>query len=570
MIVKFIGNKGGGSASASIDYLLGEDREREKARILQGNPELSIAIAENLDFKHTYTLGVLSFEEENISEESKFEIMQSFEETLLAGLEREQYNITWIEHQDKGRLELNFIIPKVDLYSGKAMNPYFDKVDRDLVDTWKNVTNHKYGLTNPNDPEKKQSHIISQNLPRDKKELSESIGNSLFISLSEGTINNRNDVIKHIESLGLEIARITPTAISIKDPENGRNIRLKGEMYEENFRYSERYTEQKRAEGDEFRRNFAESSPREREKLSTLIEAKREFNNKRYQPIRRENQQEDSKQLSPERIRAESVISNSGTNRQIKGSNYSFSNNLSSIDHSSSLAWEVRSEQLSRERSIEAGNSKNTIRDESISENGLSRARWNNLFTDQIESKSRISRKFRWSDNFEISKIKNPFDKNPFDTAFNRNDSIKDLHQVEYLYDARKKTLDNIQETEDEKRILEQIGNLIVRAKSLSTECRDAISRVTEQFTGARSRVTEREKISYSIELSESEINERKSGLNECKQNIEYRESRTNEHKQETERFTSSNLEKIKLLVPNDNYKVNKDNNNEKGFDMEL
>ena len=35
------------------------------------------------------------------------------------------------------------------------MNPYFDKVDRDLVNTWKNVTNHKYGLTNPDDPEKK-------------------------------------------------------------------------------------------------------------------------------------------------------------------------------------------------------------------------------------------------------------------------------------------------------------------------------------------------------------------------------------------------------------------------------
>ena len=405
MLVKFF-KRGNGSCKATMDYLLGKDRDREHAKILQGDPEITRQLADSLEFKHKYTVGVLSFEEKDLDDKTKREIMADFEKALLCGLERDQYDITWIEHQDKGRLELNFIIPKVDLYSGKAMNPYFDKVDRDLVDTWKNVTNHKYGLTNPNDPEKKQSHIISQNLPRDKKELSESIGNSLFISLSEGTINNRNDVIKHIESLGLEIARITPTAISIKDPENGRNIRLKGEMYEENFRYSERYTEQKRAEGDEFRRNFAESSPREREKLSTLIEAKRDFNNKRYQPIRRENQQEDSKQLSPERIRAESVISNSGTNRQIKGSNYSFSNNLSSIDHSSSLAWEVRSEQLSRERSIEAGNSKNAIRDESISENGLSRARWNNLFTDQIESKSRISRKFRWSDNFEISKIK--------------------------------------------------------------------------------------------------------------------------------------------------------------------
>ena len=140
--------------------------------------------------------------------------------TLLAGLDNEQYNITWIEHTDKGRLELNFIIPKVDLDSGKAMNPYFDKVDRDLVNTWKNVTNHKYGLTNPDDPEKKkQSHIIPKDIPRNKKELSKAIGESLFLELQQGNIQDRKDVIKHIESLGLEVARVTPKAISIKDPD---------------------------------------------------------------------------------------------------------------------------------------------------------------------------------------------------------------------------------------------------------------------------------------------------------------------------------------------------------------
>lgn len=141
MIVHFLKNNGGGTASKSMDYMLGKDRDREHAKVLQGNPDLSVKIVESLSFKHKYTLGVLSFEEENISEKDKFEIMQSFEETLLAGLDKEQYNITWIEHVDKGRLELNFIIPKIDLNSGKAMNPYFDKVDRDLVNTWKNVTN---------------------------------------------------------------------------------------------------------------------------------------------------------------------------------------------------------------------------------------------------------------------------------------------------------------------------------------------------------------------------------------------------------------------------------------------
>ena len=38
--------------------------------------------------------------------------MADFEKSLLCGLAHDQYDITWIEHKDKDRLELNFVIPK--------------------------------------------------------------------------------------------------------------------------------------------------------------------------------------------------------------------------------------------------------------------------------------------------------------------------------------------------------------------------------------------------------------------------------------------------------------------------
>ena len=136
MIVKFLGNKGGGSAGATIDYLLGKDRDRPGAVLLSGDPELTQRLADNLDFQNRYTVGVLSFEETDIDQHQKEKIMQSFEETLLAGLERDQYDITWIEHTDKGRLELNFIIANVELSTGKRLQPYYDKVDRPLVEKW--------------------------------------------------------------------------------------------------------------------------------------------------------------------------------------------------------------------------------------------------------------------------------------------------------------------------------------------------------------------------------------------------------------------------------------------------
>ena len=38
MIVHFLKNNGGGTASKSMDYMLGKDRDREHAKVLQGNP----------------------------------------------------------------------------------------------------------------------------------------------------------------------------------------------------------------------------------------------------------------------------------------------------------------------------------------------------------------------------------------------------------------------------------------------------------------------------------------------------------------------------------------------------
>lgn len=284
MIVHFMKNKGKATPRSAINYMLGKDRDREHAKVLKGNPELTVAIAENLKFKHKHTVGVLSFEEKNISEENKKEIMESFEKTLLAGLDKEQYNITWIEHTDKNNLELNFIIPKVELNSGKSMNPYFDGIDRELVDAWKDTINQDYQLTDPNDPLKQQSHVIAKDLPKDPKRLSNAIGESLILELEQGNIKDRNDVIQHLEALDLEIARVTNNAISIKNPYGKQNIRLKGEFYEKDFRYSREYRAEKSRAREDYQREQPTRTRETRARLSELTEKKLQFNRNKYNP----------------------------------------------------------------------------------------------------------------------------------------------------------------------------------------------------------------------------------------------------------------------------------------------
>lgn len=237
MIVKWLKKTGGGSARATVDYMLGKNRDRADATVLRGNPDMIAALADSLQHKHTYAVGVLSFEEapDQISEAAKADIIDSFEHSIFAGLQREQYGICWIEHRDKGRLELNFIIPKVDLRSGKAMNPYLHAKDERYINAWKDLVNIKHGLTEPNDPAKRHGTTHRQRLPQAKKDLSAAIDASVSEQIAQGNISDRNSVIQHLESMGLEITKTAKKSVSVKHGEMKQPLRLTGEYYEQSF-----------------------------------------------------------------------------------------------------------------------------------------------------------------------------------------------------------------------------------------------------------------------------------------------------------------------------------------------
>ena len=284
MIVKILGNKGGGSAGAAIDYMLGKERDRDGAILLSGDPDLTARLADNLDFQNRYTVGVLSFEEANLEEQQKQEIMQSFEETLLAGLDRDQYDITWIEHTDKGRLELNFVIPNVELSTGKRLQPYFDQVDRPLVENWKQVTNFNYGLSDPHSPDKAQAikTLNSQNLPENIKEIKQQIGTAIAEQISNGNIQNRQDVVNTLENAGFEITRQTERSISIKNPDGKRNIRLEGVIYE-NRQFDKQFAEEHSRAGQDYQRTSRERYETALGKLHSLVESKQRGNQERFE-----------------------------------------------------------------------------------------------------------------------------------------------------------------------------------------------------------------------------------------------------------------------------------------------
>ena len=261
MIVKFF-RHGAGSGAGPLNYLLGSDRQREGAKVLYGDPVMTEQLINATPFKQKYKSGVLSFTEDatQFSDEQKKDIMQRFEDTLFTGLAPDQYDILWIEHSDKGgRLELNFLIPCMELRSGKSLQPFYAQADLVRVNAFKNIINKDYELTDPNDPERKRLiNPYINNAPRptayDKKTkltkkedddiikdppntqaLKEAIDRRMLHSLEKGILDNRTSVLYSLEAMGLEIKRTTKSSISVAHPTMKRNIRLKGTIYEEGF-----------------------------------------------------------------------------------------------------------------------------------------------------------------------------------------------------------------------------------------------------------------------------------------------------------------------------------------------
>jgi hypothetical protein len=239
MIVKFHA-RGSGVGSGPIDYLMGKDRQREGATLDRGDPEAIMAIIDASPYAKKYTSGVLSFSEPDLDRESKDKIMSDFEKMMFPGLDADQYACMWVEHQDKDRLELNFVVPNIELQSGKRLQPWYHKRDLKRVNNWKNITNHNYKLTDPDNPLNHRSLVTPRNLPENRKIAAETITSSLMTVMANGLITNRADVVKKLSDAGFTVARETKNSISIADPDGGKNIRLKGAIYERDFKFNEK------------------------------------------------------------------------------------------------------------------------------------------------------------------------------------------------------------------------------------------------------------------------------------------------------------------------------------------
>jgi len=287
------------SVQEAINYLKGDHdhkgvERKPKPRFLTGSETDCLVACESIDRKHKYVSGTLAFEpNEHPTDQQLMAVVKSFRETFMAGLEH-GVNFTdfWNIHTDKGRVELNYIIPLTELTTGKQLNPFpVGKVKEDFKDAFDAVTNHNLGYDQVvrNPLKASSSKFETKVLPHSDSELAkqvratksdkDSISVNVGYQILQGNITNRQQLCDYLENFG-EITRVNDNFISLKVHGSQKAFRLKGPVYEYGADFKKLKNEFL-TKGADYRKQLNDADFKKvSDTLNRLTASRRQFNKK--------------------------------------------------------------------------------------------------------------------------------------------------------------------------------------------------------------------------------------------------------------------------------------------------
>lgn len=374
MYHKIIGgkkSKGQRNINKSIEYLLREKNpeQQKDIKILSTTTKQDLINFENYildkNKSNPYLCGVLSFEEKTIPEELKTKIITEFEDILFVGIEPENRPpVLWVEHNDKGRLELNYLTFN-SLQDRRSYTVYLDKLDRALINNYSEIINYENNLSSPFEKKENKNTLVNNpktNIPENKKQFIENINTEIMALIINEELENRDQTIKHIENMkGVKINRIRKNQISIKcDFFDDKPIVLKGDIYEEGRNYSD------------YRKEY-DSKPKRDPQLveAKLTELKKSFsgriekrkirNRERFKNSQIKNKSENTKDIERENINIEygSINNNIGftvNNNSFTNTNDSLFNMEKIKNESINSKYKTKTEEEERGRIARARN----------------------------------------------------------------------------------------------------------------------------------------------------------------------------------------------------------------------
>lgn len=287
---------GTGEGDKPTRYLVRPDypgRDTRPPLVLRGDPAMTRALVDSIDRRWKFTAGALSWHpDEKISEAEENEVMDAFEEVAFAGLEPDQGNILWVRHTHAGHHELHFVIPRMELSSGKDFNACPPGWWKDF-DVFRDLLNWRKGWARPDDPARaredlpKKADLFKARMARWGKEIRESdrdraketIHAVLKARIEQGLVRNREDILNALRESGMEINRASRDYISVKMPDNGLKLRFKGGIYAEGWTPKVPQPEESEAEKARKRKNMLIRLEAE---FQRVVQKRSRTNRKRY------------------------------------------------------------------------------------------------------------------------------------------------------------------------------------------------------------------------------------------------------------------------------------------------
>jgi len=287
---------GTGDGDRPVRYLIREavpSRKEHPPEVLRGDPKLTAALINSIERRWKFTSGVLAWHpDDDVNEAQERDIMDAFERVAFAGLEADQRHILWVRHRHAGHHELHFLIPRMELSSGKDFNACPPGWQKDFS-VFRDLFNWREGWARPDDPARsrdflpdKADLIHAQAVLWNRKikssnrdEAKAAITELLKDRLSQGDIKSREDVLLILKEEGLHISRIGKDYIGVVVPESGLRVRLKGGIFAEAWKPKEQSPEEEvRFVKLELPKRIASLE----EELERVLEKRKRINRKRY------------------------------------------------------------------------------------------------------------------------------------------------------------------------------------------------------------------------------------------------------------------------------------------------
>lgn len=266
------------SAVGAIDYFLSDEyKDKESGEwklrdpvpeLLEGDPIQMRALCDSLAYKNKYTSAVLSFTKEetdkiNSTPGMKEALIEELRGFVYAGFKSDDAKaLLVVQHSHLDRLELHYMVPRVNLESGLSFSPFpvrYDDTPPGALNLFIPQNNafvdhvcEKYGLQNPRDPsiQRECKAPIFEKFS-ENSDVRREVIKAISELIDSGVVKNRDDMTDFLKSHGAKITRQGSDYFSFKFPDMKQAIKLKGELYgEQSFSAIKEHVEQRQAAFD--------------------------------------------------------------------------------------------------------------------------------------------------------------------------------------------------------------------------------------------------------------------------------------------------------------------------------